>query len=492
MMPLVVGIDVGTGSTKALLMDVHGNILARHAVQYPLYTPEIGCSEQCAQDWWNAVVTCVRSVCAARDIASRVKGIALSTQGGTIVPVDQGFAPLGRAIVWNDRRCDHERQEFMDQFGEELMYQATGWNLGTGLPALVLRHMHNQQEDIYARAHMYLSVHDFLAARLTGRAAVDLSNAGINQLINIREGKYSPQLTQFAMVDEQQLPKLIPSGKYIGTLTASAAEALGLSEDVVLSSGAHDQYAVSLGAGIVNSGDAVIGTGTAWVVTALQDTPDFESGFAQSIPTVAGKWGSMISISNGGISLDWFRKKVACANAEALSYDVINDTVSKQFKPGSRGLYFYPYFGGASFPVKNHRAKAAFLGMDLSHEWAHFVQAIMEGTVYQICWALERMHAHRPIHQITVAGGALKSPIWLQMIANIFNRTIYITDVDDLACVGAAMLATVGCKLYSDVVTACLKMSPPKKQIEPQASEANEYASLFKEYKKQAQSLFAL
>lgn len=490
MMPLVIGIDAGTGSTKALLMDVHGKILARHAVQYPIYTPEVGYSEQCAQDWWQAVVACVRSVCATGDIASRVKGLALSTQGGTMVPVDRELAPLGRAVVWNDRRCDHERQEFMDRFGEELMYQTTGWGLGAGLPALVLRHLRRQHKDICARAHMYLSVHDFLAARLTGRAAVDLSNAGINQLINIREGRYCRQLTQFAMVEERQLPELIPSGCFIGTLTASAAEALGLPEDVVLSSGAHDQYAVSLGAGIVNSGDAVIGTGTAWVVTVLQDTPDFDSGFAQSIPAVAGKWGSMISISNGGVSLDWFRKKVACANAEALSYDTINDTVSRQFKPGAQGLCFYPYFGGANCPIRNHQAKATFFGLDLSHGWAHFAQAIMEGIVYQIAWALERMHAHRPIHQITVAGGALKSPVWLQMIANILNRTIYITDVDDLACVGAAMLATVGSNLYPDVVTACRNMSPTKKQIEPQAAEASEYAGLFRAYKKQAQDLF--
>ena len=153
MMPLVIGIDAGTGSTKALLMDVHGKILARHAVQYPIYTPEVGYSEQCAQDWWQAVVACVRSSAAAGDIASRVR-LALSTQWRHHCAGGRELAPLGRAVVWNDRRCDHERQEFMDRFGEELMYQTTGWGLGAGLPALVLRHMRRQHKDICARAHM--------------------------------------------------------------------------------------------------------------------------------------------------------------------------------------------------------------------------------------------------------------------------------------------------------------------------------------------------
>ena len=149
----------------------------------------------------------------------------------------------------------------------------------------------------------------------------------------------------------------------------------------------------------------------------------------------------------------------------------------------------YPYFGGANCPIRIIRQSNIF-GLDLSHGWAHFAQAIMvEGIVYRSPGRWNACTHTAPFIR-SPCGGALKSPVWIQMIGNILNRTLDITDVDDLACVGAAMLATVGSNLYPDVVTACRNMSPTKKQIEPQAAEASEYAGLFRAYKKQAQDLF--
>ena len=154
----VLGVDVGTTNAKALLISEKGRVVAAGAREYPLFAPAVGRCEQRAQDWWGAVVSIVRELCADAQVARNVRGIAFSTQGGTIVPVDGAFEPISHAIVWNDRRCEEERQEFEEQFGADFMYQCSGWRLGAGLPALQVRHMRKRQSDVFHRAAMFLSV----------------------------------------------------------------------------------------------------------------------------------------------------------------------------------------------------------------------------------------------------------------------------------------------------------------------------------------------
>ncbi len=484
----LIGIDIGTTGTKALLFSEHGELLGQAYRGYPLFTPAVGQSEQRAEDWWGAVVETVRLLCNESGVGDRVAAISLSTQGGTLVPVDEAGVPLRNAIVWNDARAKAQKDTFLKEVGEgALMYEKTGWKLGNGLPAMQIRWLKENEPEVFARTAKFLTVPDYLSFKMTGIAAIDPSNAGINQLADIRTLTYDSALLRFARITEDRLPAIKQSGEVIGHLLPEVAEELGLSTDTVLVAGAHDQYAVALGAGAVQSGDILIGSGTCWVVTALSDKLDFSGGLSQSVAATAGLYGSLWSLSSGGVCLDWLRKNIAAKEAsEAIDYDTLNEGVADR-KAAKEGLFFFPFTAsageGAAFE------KATFTGLDLSHDRFHMARAVMEGVVFQIAWMLESFPQKPTSDGIKLTGGAAKSRPWVEMLANILGLPVRIPAVADLASVGAAILAGVGGGVYPSVEVGYKSLSIPETVILPQEKESARYAPLFEQYKKQAGAL---
>lgn len=478
----LLGIDVGTTGTKALLFRQDGTLMGQAYRGYPMATPKVGYSEQNAEDWWTAVRDTVREVCSCREVAANVTAISLSLQGGTVVPVNKQFVPLRPAMVWNDTRCASQKEAFLREFGPDHMYQKTGWKLIDGLPLLQIRWIKENEPEIFAQTHKFLTVPDYIAHRMTGKAAVDLSDAGINQLVDIRNKCYDESLLAFAGIGESKLPPLISSGKVIGHLTEEAASLLGLTADTLLVAGAHDQYAVALGAGALKDGDILIGSGTCWVVTSISDGPDFSSGLSQSISAVPGKWGSMAELSGGGVYMDWWRKKLVIdSDGTPLSYEVINEEVAKRCA-AEDGLFFFPGTGLAD--DHTHLKKSTFFGLDLSHDGFHMVRAIMEGIAFQITWMLDHFRSKPSERGLILAGGASKSQLWCQIVADIANFPVRIPAVADLACVGAAILAGVGSGLYQNIEEGYKALAVSEHVIYPNPEQAKKYRHHFKNYQK--------
>ena len=490
-MKYLLGIDVGTTGTKTLLFSEKGELLG-HAYQgYDLITPQVGWSEQKATDWWDAIVKTVNEVIAAagEDVGKNVAGISLSLQGGTFVPVDKDFCPLTNARVWNDHRCAEEKEEFLKEVGEaSLMYQKTGWSLGKGLLALEIRWMKKHENDLFNRTHMFLSVPSYVSYQMTGIPACDFSDAGIDQTGNVREEKYDADLLRFMGIDESRLPKLVHSGDVIGHLTEEAAKKLSLTTECVLVAGAHDQYAVALGAGALDSGDILIGSGTCWVVTALADEANFESGIAQSKSAVPGLWGSCWSLASGGVCLDWFRKNVALADPEVkIGYDEINNIAAER-KAAEDGLFFYPFAGYAS--GRRGFSKGSFIGLDLSHDRFDMMRAIMEGVAFQIKNMMGYFKAQpNPQDGLRIAGGATKSQLWCQIVADITGYPVRIPEVADMACVGAAVLAGTGSGIFKDLREGYRTLAVKEHVLMPDPEKKEMYAELFEEYQKNAELL---
>ena len=483
----ILGIDVGTTGTKTLLFRQDGK-LAAHAYQaYPMYTPAVGFSEQEASDWWQAVCATVRQVCEGLTDPGCVAAISLSVQGGTLIPVDHRGEPVCRAVVWNDIRCAVQKEAYLREVGEaDTMYEKTGWRLGNGLLPMQIRWMKDNTPELFAKTAMFLSVPDYISLKMTGIPAVDLSNVGINQLGDIRRGQYDEDLLRFAGITEKQLPAIAPSGEVIGKLTAEAAEELGLTTETVLVSGAHDQYAVALGAGAVHDGAILIGSGTCWVVTAIGDAPSFETGLSQSVSAVPGKWGSLRSLSSGGVCLEWWRRNLTVLpDGSEISFEEINTQAAAR-KAAEEGLFFFPFAGyapGGSFK------KASFLGMDLSHDRFHLARAIMEGVVFQVLFMMESFRTKPSRDGIILAGGGSKSPLWRQLLADISGLPVRIPEVADMACVGAAVLAGTGCGLFPDLDTGCRTLAVEEKVILPDPARTAVYRPLYEQYKRCAQAL---
>lgn len=486
-MKYLLGIDVGTTGTKALLFRQDGVLLGQAYQGYPTNTPAVGCSEQDPAHWWQAVCTTVRQLCADKEISENVAAISLSLQGGTVVPVDAAGAPLRPAMVWSDVRCTAQRKRFAEELSEEAMYRKTGWAMEDGLPALQIRWIKENEPEIFENTALFLTVPDYISLKMTGIPALDLSDAGINQLFNIRKGEYDEEILRFCGIRPEQLAKPVRSGTVIGHLTEEAAVALGLTTETVLVAGAHDQYAVALGAGAAGDGDMLIGSGTCWVVTCIADRPDFSLGLSQSVAATEGKWGSMCELSAGGVCLEWWRRSLAAGeDGSVLSFDRINEAVSRR-RAAADGLFFYPTTGMAG-PGKRLR-RSAFVGLDLSHDKYHMARAVMEGVAFQIVWMLDQFPVRPSADGIKLSGGASRSEVWSQMVADIAQVPVKIPNVADLACVGAAILAGVGCGIFPDPAEGYRRLAVGERVLLPDPESAAMYRALFETYKKNAESL---
>lgn len=486
-MKYLLGIDVGTTGTKAILFRQDGKLIGQAYQGYPIQTPNVGQCEQDPEDWWNSVCATVKQVTDDASIRSNIVAMAMSTQGGTMVGVDAEGKAVRPAMVWNDSRCAQEREQMKQDMPDLDVYRVCGWHPSDSMPALQCRWLQKHEPENFRKICRFLSVPDYLAWRMTGRAAIDISNAGICRFVDIQTKQYYPQLTDYAGLRQEQLPEILPSAVPIGTLTGEAAQALALPEEVLLISGAHDQYAVALGAGACKHGDILIGSGTSWVVTSLSDAPSFDAGLSQSVSAVPGLWGSLRSLSSGGLCLEWLRKKLTDDGAGTLlSYDTINREVARR-NAATEDLFFFPFSGLRD--AKNRFRKATFVGMDLSHDKFHFARAIMEGVAFQICWMMEAFQAKPGEAGIILAGGASKSQVWTQILADISGLPVQVPENPDLACVGAAVLAGVGCGIYSDPQQGYQELSVPSRCVLPDPDMHAQYQKYYIQYKETAEIL---
>ena len=191
----LLGIDVGTTGTKTILFSDSGELIAHAYKGYPLSNKKVGESEHNPLDWWGAILETVRKVTEGRGISESVTAISLSTQGGTLVCVDENGEPTRPAIVWNDIRFTEEREKYLSEIGDaDTLYQKCGWKLGRGLPLLAIRYLKDKEPEVFRKSDKFLSTPSYVSLKMTGRAAVDISNAGIEQLVDIRRRSYDKAL----------------------------------------------------------------------------------------------------------------------------------------------------------------------------------------------------------------------------------------------------------------------------------------------------------
>ncbi|MBO5070321.1 MAG: hypothetical protein J6C37_08165, partial [Roseburia sp.] len=287
----VIGLDIGTTCTKALLADEQGNVLSVGSSGYPLISN--GCRiEQSARDWIDASVLAIREAVKGID-AREVRGISLSTQGSSTVPVNEKGEFLGNAITWMDTRSAAEAEEIEACLGSEYIYRTTGWKINPALDAAKIRHLRkaeeanpaahelsaNQQSLPALQAKKYLSTLEVVNQFLTGNPVIDPTNAAIRQLYNVEQGCWDKKLMEMADITEKELPEVLPTGTYIGGLRKEAAEQTGLSEGIAVFNGAHDQYCASIGGGAVQEGDMLLSAGTTWVLMGIGKAPLFTESY---------------------------------------------------------------------------------------------------------------------------------------------------------------------------------------------------------------------
>ena len=478
-MDMLLGLDVGTTATKALLLTVDGKAVTSASHSYNLITPREDWVEQDPEDLWNGVVAVCRAVLEHTKPQDRVLALSLSVQGGTTIPVNAHFQPVGNAISWMDRRAHEQAEQIRNTVGDDRIYETSGWQLGDGLPLLHISWLRQCAPEVFASARYFLFVSDFITHRLTGQFCMNPSDAGISQLYNIAKGKWDGDMMEMAGIGPDRLSPVQNSGVAVGRLTAQASQETGLPPSVLAVNGAHDQYCAALGAGALEEGDVMLSCGTAWVILCHIDQLKLTPGspLAISPHAIPGKWGAIRSLGGVGACMEWFLNNLWQGNAHTRAgiYHKLNKGVGS-VSAGSGGLIFLPSAGGY-----DHGSRGAFVGLTLPHTRNDMARAVMEGIVYELRRTVERIEEVSPAIWKMV-GGAAASSVWPQIVADITHLPVAIPSTTEAASCGAAILAGVGSGVFPDAETGYRNLTGAETTLEPNEANGKRYDELFQIY----------
>jgi len=474
-MDCILGIDIGTTGTKSALFTVSGDLVDSDYKSYPITYPGEDRAEQDPVDWWNALVSTVRAVVSRNSKGITVRAMSLSTQGGCLVLLDDNFRPVCNAVSWLDTRAKEISGLILKEISEDELYKTCGWPSVNGMNLATIVWFKEKMPEIYNQARYFCSTIEYINCRLSGTFAIDYTNLALTGFLDLTTMSWSEKALSIAGITHSHVADIIPSGTGIGIgkLKPSITDELGLPKDVVLVSGAHDQYCANIGAGAVNIGDCVLSTGTAWVLNVTSDRMVFNESrtIHPCAHVIDNKYGLMTAVSSGGISLNWFRDTFCPElNFEALSRE------AKKAEPGCGGLMFIP---------KNvfRNRKASFVNIDTIHTIGHFIRAVFEGVAFANNRHLDDFsQAGIPIEKIIMIGGGAGSSVWPQIVADISHIPITVPEQKEAACAGAAMLAGTGCGMFSSIEEASGRFASNSNLIEPDEQNAVMYKALFEEF----------
>ncbi len=463
-MGYLLGIDVGTTSTRALLIDEQGEIVAGHATEYELSTPRPNWAEQDPRDWWAATCNSVQAAIAQADLSpDAIEGVGLSGQMHGSVFLDEADEIIRPAILWCDQRTSDQCDDITETVGEDTVIAETLNPVLTGFTAPKIIWLRDEEPENFACVRRILLPKDYVRLRLTGEYATEVSDASGTSLFNVPERRWSDVMLDGLELPAEWMPRVYESPEITGAITAEAAELTGLAEGTPVVGGGGDQAAGAVGNGIVRSGVVSVSTGTSGVVFAHLDEPNVDDAlrthtFCHAVP---GKWHVMGVMLSAGGALRWFRDTLCpgeidvAGNMGVDPYELMTGEAARA-PVGSEGLVFLPYLSGERTPYPNPNARGVFFGLSLRHDRPHMIRAVLEGVAYGLCDSfqiLEEMGVD--IAEVRASGGGARSALWRQIQTDVTGYPHSIINVDEGPAYGVALLAAVAAGIYDSVPEAC-------------------------------------
>lgn len=491
-MPYLLGIDIGTSGTKALLVEETGRVVASAYKEYPLSQPRPGWAEQDPEEWWRAVVEAAREVLARSGLAGGdVAGVGLSGQMHGAVVLDANYRVLRPAILWCDQRTGAECAWMYEEIGQEKLYRWTGNPVLPGFTAPKLVWLKRHEPETYSRIRHVLLPKDYIRFRLTGELATEVSDASGTLLLDVTHRCWSGEILAAMGLPEEWLPRVYESPEVTGRITPEAAALTGLMAGTPVVGGGGDQAAGAIGTGVVVEGIISTALGTSGVVFVMTDRPHTQPGsalhsFCHAVP---GKWHLMGVMLAAGGSLQWFRNQLGSEEVREAAvknidpYEMLTEQAA-EVGTGAGGLLFLPYLLGERTPYPDPAARGAFIGLTMRHRKGHLVRAVMEGVAFGLRDSLELLRqAGVKVEEIRVSGGGARSPLWRHILASTFKYPITTVNSTDGPAFGAALLAGVGAGIYPSVEEACRLTIKVTSRVEPIAPETDAYDRLYEIYK---------
>jgi xylulokinase len=462
-MGFVLGIDVSTTATKAVLVDEQGAVRGVGSAEYPTSVPRPLWSEQDPELWWDGTITAIGQVLRIPGVdAASIQAVGLTGQMHGAVLLDREGAVLRPAILWNDQRTAAECDAIRAAVGPNRLIAVTGNDALTGFTAPKLVWVRNHEPDVWRRIAHLLLPKDFVRLRLTDGYAVDVADGAGTLLFDLAARTWSAEVLAALDIDPEWMPATFEGPSVTGALSAGAAAATGLRAGIPVVAGGGDQAANAVGVGVVAPGSVALSLGTSGVVFAATDRPLVEPqgrvhAFCHAVP---GRWHLMSVMLSAAGSLRWFRDTLA---PETAFEDLVE--TAAEVPAGSDGLWFLPYLTGERSPHPDPLARGAFIGLRVDHDRRHLVRAVLEGVAYGLRDGLDLMvdaGMPRP-SQVRASGGGTASPLWRQVLADVLGVELAVTSTTEGAAYGAGLLAAAGAGWFAvveDAVAAFITASP--------------------------------
>jgi xylulokinase len=487
----LLGIDIGTTGSKALLINEQGMVLADSVIEYPMFTPQPLWAEQNPADWWNATIQSIKNVMAKSGTNPKdIAGIGLTGQMHGLVLLDAKGDVLRPCIMWNDQRTATECAEITAKVGAKRVLELTGNPVLPGFTLPKILWIRKNEPEIYSRIAKFLLPKDYVRYKLTGEYWGDVSDDSGTSLFDVGKRTWSKEMADAAGVPQEWLADVTESSTASARINSFAAKETSLLEGIPVVGGAGDQAAQAVGTGIIDEGIISVTTGTSGVIFAASDEYRVEPegrlhAFCHAVP---GKWHLMGVMLSAGGSFRWYRdtfgdlEKRLSRELNCDPYDLLTGEAEK-IAIGSDGLIFLPYLTGERTPYPNPNAKGVFFGVTVRHTKAHFTKAVLEGVTFGLSDSLELMKGLGiGIREIRASGGGARSPLWRQIMADIFNSELVTVNVTEGAAFGAALLAGVGSGVYKTVEDACKIVIKKTGEVKPNLN-AHIYNRYYERYR---------
>ena len=432
------GIDIGTTSVKAAAFDDSLNMKASFTADYTLDSHG-DIVEFDANEYWSIVKGAIDELRAKVEIDA----LAVDTQCETMILTDKEGNPLCPAIVWLDNRATEEAQIIASHFGHKKVYEVTGQpEITATWPACKLLWVKRNKPEIWDKVERIFLLEDWILYKLTGKFITEKTLQSSTIYLNIKTGEWWDEMLDFIGVDKAKLPEILPSAKLVGEY-----------DGIKIVTGAIDQIAGAIGAGVVKQGTVSVMTGTTMVIFLPADTvPEYD---AKSIVpchvNYDGKYCLLSWTPTAGMALKWFKN----AFCESFSFGEL-DALAEKINPGCDGLTFLPYLCGSTMPKYNPEARGSFTGLTPEHTRAHFVRGVMESVACMLKSNLDYLGLD--VNEIRAMGGGANSPLWCQMKADMTGKRLVTLKNKETACLGSAILAGVGVGAFDSVESAAEKL----------------------------------
>ena len=487
--PYLLGIDIGTSACKVAVFDREGNVVRAGAGDYAVYYPQPGWAEQDPDEWWRVICRTVRNVLADGVILpGQIAGVSIDGQSWSAIAIDKEGNVLTRTPIWMDTRAQSICDRLNREIGADRIFEVSGNSLQPSYTtAKVLWYKENLPE-VYGRIYKILQSNSFIAYRLTGEISQDISQGYGLHFFDMKKGTWDEDMCREMGLPIDFFPEIVPCDHIVGTVTAAAAEQIGLLAGTPVVAGGLDACCGTLGAGVIHPGETQEQGGQAGGMSICMDTYKADPRLILGYHVVPGLWLLQGGTTGGGGVMRWFEHEFADYERsiqEVKGVSSLNqlNVIAEKVPAGCEGLIFLPYMAGERSPIWNPAAKGVFYGLDFSKTKGHMVRACMEGVALSLRHNLETAkEAGAEVNVLRAMGGSANSRLWTQIKADMTGKPIIVPSSDTATTLGAAMLAGVAVGIYKDYEEAVSLTVKETRRHEPDSEKKEIYDLVYSRY----------